>query len=564
MIGLDAALALPGPLVAAWDRSCEGDGLLTVVAITRDTATVIAREKVREAERAQLEQRLTDQGIHIGSTFRGCDFVWVVDGGLCAVVKVDGGVVAEALGAHLVVAQRRVNIHNIEAVVSFVDSADLAYRGVKIQLTDGTELIVAEQRDQAPSFDPTYGRQNLELDAGWIVALGHDVATNLGVVHHDELWHRVRQPVRPRPDRGSDQRIEGLIDAYNRWDDPDRVTKRRARAAAVEARDKVILDQAHIESGQRGDTPMDIAVAKMGAYFAGRIDVELAPEETFATISQPLPEIDNGGYIALDLKPVAGERRSLQLRVESPSGQNQRSEVVREGSNTEIAGFLRSAELVERLLPLMEKLTEATRDSELRDKLDTMSNRPRARTGFEMTFYISLQPCPHCGERVDPDPLALYGDTTTWSITGNCRRCGKPVAFQFRTQGDPLEAERRYSELGQGRSELISPGMLIAEIEQLAPQLTSEVRQLALGDWNRNRDANRRLSICVTELARFLAPRGESISDDVLSEADRAARKARPAPYSRRWIEEMTALHERVSAAIQADMSRVDKLEREQ
>ncbi|MBA3460913.1 MAG: hypothetical protein H0T46_13170 [Deltaproteobacteria bacterium] len=363
MIGLEAALAQAGPRVAAWDRSIEGDGSLTVVAITRDTATLLARERVPKAERAALEQRLRDHRILIGNTFRNCDYVWVVEDEHCAVVKIEGGVVAEAIGANLMVTGRRVNIHNIKSIVSFVDAADIAHRGVKVNLADGSQMIVAEEHDQAPSFDPTYGRQNLEIDAGWIVALGHDLATNLGIAHHDEIWDRVTQPIGMGRDSGTDRLIDGVIDAYNRWDDPDRVAKRQARVAAVEARDKVILDQAYIESGQRGDAPMDVAVAKMAAYFAGRIEREVAPTGTFTSIYQPLPEIDNGGYVALDLKPGAGDRRVLELRIESPSGENKRSEVVREGTDADLARYLRSPELVEQLLPLMEKLTEETRES---------------------------------------------------------------------------------------------------------------------------------------------------------------------------------------------------------
>ena len=360
MIGLDAAIEYPGLRIAAWDRSREGDGQLTIVAIGRDAVTVLTRETVAHADRARVEERLKNRGVLIGSTYRGCPFVWVVDDARFAVVSLDKGhMVTDAFGTDLVVGGQRFRIADVQVVVSFVDTNDIAHRGVKLQLADGREPIVAEERDPGALFDPTYGRQNLELDAGWIVVLGRELATNLGVEHHDELWHRVTPPARPRTDRV----IEGLMEAYERWEDPDRVAKRQARATAEDARNKVILDQAYIESGQRGDAPMDVAVAKMADYFAGRIEREIAASGPFTSIYQPLPELDNGGYIALDLKPTTGERRLLELRVESPSGENKACEVVRDGTTADLVRFLRSSELVEQLLPLMTKLTDATRES---------------------------------------------------------------------------------------------------------------------------------------------------------------------------------------------------------
>lgn len=362
MIGLDAALAQAGPRLAAWDRSAEGQGRLVIVAVGRQTATVIAKERIAPEQRAAVEQRLLDSGVLIGSTFRACDYVWVVSDEVCAVVKLDEGIVTEALGADLVITGRRVKIRDVKSVVSFVDPADIAHRGVKVKLGDGSEPVIAEEVDPTPSIDPTYGRQNLEIDAGWIVALGRDLATNFGVPHHDELWDRTTPPLVMRVDPATDNLIESLIEAYEKWDEPARVAKRKARQAAMDARNKVILDEAYIQSGQRGDAPMDVAVAKMAAYFAGRIENEVAPAGAFDVIHQPLPEIENGGYIVLELKPGDGDVRVLELRVESPSGENKASEVIRAGTTGDLLRYLRSAQLVEQVLPMMERLTEATRE----------------------------------------------------------------------------------------------------------------------------------------------------------------------------------------------------------
>jgi len=137
----------------------------------------------------------------------------------------------------------------------------------------------------------------------------------------------------------------------------------RARADESRKRDAEILALAYIQSGQRGDAPLDVALRKMADYFAGRIEQEVAGSGAIAPIHQSLPELKNGGYIALDLKALDGAMRALELGVESPSGENKAVEVVRTGTNADLVRFLRSAELPDELIPLMQRLTDATRES---------------------------------------------------------------------------------------------------------------------------------------------------------------------------------------------------------
>jgi len=47
-----------------------------------------------------------------------------------------------------------------------------------------------------------------------------------------------------------------------------------------------------------------------------------------------------------------------------------------------------------------------------------MSPKGHARSTAEMRFYVSLEPCPQCGKRIDPDPLSIYGDNESASIEG--------------------------------------------------------------------------------------------------------------------------------------------------
>lgn len=361
---LEDALALKGLRIAAWDRSSGGAGILSIVALDRKRAEVVAQETVAKTEQAATEEKLRQHGILIGGTCRRCDFVWVFDGAHCCVVRLDHGVEAEAIGGDLVIGGRRFPVQNVRAVVSFVDRANIAHRGVKLQLANGSEPVVVEEIDLAPGVDPGYGRTNLEIDAGWIVFLGRELAANLHVRHRDELWDKVTPPPAAprRRDNSTDALLDGLIDAYEHWDDPDRVAAREARAQAQAKRDSAILDLAYIESGQRGDAPMDVALAKMADHFAARIERDIPAKGEFEAIHQPLPEIENGGYIALDLRPLESATRLVELRVESPSGENKAVEIVHTGTNVEVVRFLRSPSLPGTLLAVMGRLTETTRD----------------------------------------------------------------------------------------------------------------------------------------------------------------------------------------------------------
>jgi len=344
-MSLEAALNLREPRVAAWDSDA-----LIVLAVGRDRAEVVAREQIPRADRHAIERQLEQHEIPMGATHAGCGFVWLFTDEFLAVVQIGVGIRLEALRSDLVIAGRRVRMREVVAVQSFVDRTEAGHRGVRVVLTNNDSVTFAEQRD-ATRTSPE--------DETWIALLGRGLAAQIGVPYRDEAG-KESMPGR-RGDPETDVLIQGLIDAYTHWDDPDRVARREAREAAVRVRDEAILDLAYIESGQRGELPMDVAVAKMAAHFAAKIEREIPDVGPFKEIHQALPEIDNGGYVAFDLKP-AQSGRVLELRVESPSGEFKESEVLRTGSTAELVRYLRAAALPDHVLPVMRRLTDATRD----------------------------------------------------------------------------------------------------------------------------------------------------------------------------------------------------------
>jgi len=564
MMTLDEALAQPGRRVAAWDHGGDGNTLL-IVSVAEDDAKVISRETVAAERRSTIERQLMQHGIPIGSTDRSCGFIWVCTEAHLAVVRLGAGTSLEASGADLVIASRRVERRDVAAVQCFYND-DVTHRGVCVWLANGDAFTIAEQHDP---IDPTRNLDFFLLGVDWIFSLGQDLAVRLGVQLQDSTWKGVvRAPALQRPaDAATDVLFDGLVDAYVRWDDPDRVARRAAREAAEQKRDAAILDQAYIESGQRGDAPMDVAVAKMAAHFAGRVEREVPDDRTFEVIHQPLPEIENGGYIALDLKPAASGGRVLELRVESPSGEHTANEVLCSGSTAELVRHLRAPEFPDQLLPIMRRLTDVTNgnppSSPEKPAPASVSKVPRARTSAEMRFYASLQKCAQCDSAVDPAWLKIYGDGTAWTYAGKCACCQCNLGYTFLTvDDDPIHAPRALHELGCGHSQIISPRMFAAEIARLEPMLITDPTGLALKKWQAHRDSSIRFDTCISELAKFIPDGASTIPDAVLSADDRVDREAHPERYTREWVDRVRAHAERVSTGIIADLTRIDSLMR--
>lgn len=91
----------------------------------------------------------------------------------------------------------------------------------------------------------------------------------------------------------------------------------------------------------------------------------------------------------------------------------------------------------------------------------------RARSIHEMHFAASLEPCPKCGARIDPQQLSLAGDGDGWTLSGDCLRCRTTRGFSFLTYGDPLTAPSPRDEVGGPKpSEIVKPSRWLAEIDQ--------------------------------------------------------------------------------------------------
>jgi uncharacterized protein YjbI with pentapeptide repeats len=160
-----------------------------------------------------------------------------------------------------------------------------------------------------------------------------------------------------------------------------------------------------------------------------------------------------------------------------------------------------------------------------------------------MRFKVSLSQCDRCRHRVSPGALRLVGSDQAWAFTGSCANCQAPLAFTFRTKGDP-HGPLPSGELGGPEpSEILTLTELAAEVERLAPLVPADPTSLEPAVWREGRDANWRLGVCLKEIAKMpqaLQPEGPLLA----------------------WLQTRREAYDSALAAFVADVPRIDALER--
>jgi len=189
-------------------------------------------------------------------------------------------------------------------------------------------------------------------------------------------------------------------------------------------------------------------------------------------------------------------------------------------------------------------------------------NNPRARNTHELTFFISLQDCPSCGMRLDEKRFWLSAETSTGAaMSGKCGSCFKPLGFSF-LGGNLLKAPSgNWYEVAPGRTEILQPWKLAAEIDLLSPQVFDDPTQLNVQQWQVNRDTNKRIILCANELVKLLDDGKDAIADNLLETEDRHYRKQHPEWFTRNWIEQILTRHRQIVEANINDLPRINQLE---
>lgn len=78
-----------------------------------------------------------------------------------------------------------VHLRDVVQVVGWL-SPDWSERGVRLDLQQGKQLLVAERTEPMAYLDPTYDGIDLMCDASWVGQLGKTMATGIGVSYMPE------------------------------------------------------------------------------------------------------------------------------------------------------------------------------------------------------------------------------------------------------------------------------------------------------------------------------------------------------------------------------------------
>jgi hypothetical protein len=183
---VDEALRHEGPLVAVWDHVSDDPEWLGIYAAASGRMQLLAHTRVPTAQKDATTADLRRRGVRIGATCGASPFLWSKDRGFT--VWSLSAVVADGAGPELKLGDGRVvRVADAARVVSFLDEDSLGHRGVKVELKDGSHVVVVEEDHPAYQLDPTYSMDNVMIDAAWATYLGRDLASWLDVPHRDEL-----------------------------------------------------------------------------------------------------------------------------------------------------------------------------------------------------------------------------------------------------------------------------------------------------------------------------------------------------------------------------------------
>lgn len=176
--------ALERASVAAWDRD-RGNATWCGLYATEPTFTLLAFRRVPAEASGSMRDKLRERGLTIGSTYRTSGIVWAFAS--------SGGSIWDQTGVRLAASDTRLSLPGDTVdraaaigVIGFIDARNPGRRGIQLELRDGSRATVVEELDLAAEADPTYGFDNILVDAGWVSLAGQELAGYLGVSYREE------------------------------------------------------------------------------------------------------------------------------------------------------------------------------------------------------------------------------------------------------------------------------------------------------------------------------------------------------------------------------------------
>jgi uncharacterized protein YjbI with pentapeptide repeats len=159
-----------------------------------------------------------------------------------------------------------------------------------------------------------------------------------------------------------------------------------------------------------------------------------------------------------------------------------------------------------------------------------------ARSLAELHVAADLRACERCGAREPVGWRVLPQPGHRYWVHAPCPRCRSEREYIFHADGDLLGRRPGRSQLGgPAPSTVLTAAQLAAEVERLAPQITTDATVTRDGEGaNRNRERYELILTALTELAKFIPDGGPDVPG--LAGRGPAVPHARPERYTRAWI----------------------------
>jgi hypothetical protein len=189
---------------------------------------------------------------------------------------------------------------------------------------------------------------------------------------------------------------------------------------------------------------------------------------------------------------------------------------------------------------------------------------PLARTNEEAHLFLELHPCP-CGEP-DFEPtssLTQVGDGWICRYSGECVRCGRPRAYEFRQPAEIVVPDETVWADGDQPSELLDAGEWLWVADTYASRSTDHT--------NLSESARRQLRTdllaaraAVLEVLKFLPAGANEVPDTAFwSERGRAVRGAEPGRFGRLRLDAARTAYDRMLADPERSEDRAGRGEEE-
>ena len=185
LITLDEAIERTLYPLAAWDCAEHYGARLCIFAARSWGAMLMKAETIEPAELETWNEKTLARAGRVGATHAHSQVVWMFEDDACGVWNKIREVV-RGNRRKILLQGSYAATDKITAITSFVDATENEVRrGVRCRLATGDEVVLYQEHDKNPPWDPACGDEYVEMEPAWVGYLGADLATWLGIPHFD-------------------------------------------------------------------------------------------------------------------------------------------------------------------------------------------------------------------------------------------------------------------------------------------------------------------------------------------------------------------------------------------